>query len=63
MDVQLMRSIPSVGSFALCAISIALLYSVWSVVYNLYFHPLAGFPGPLLGRASLVRVLPSRKPH
>lgn len=49
-----MRYIPSVGFFALCATSITVLYSVWSVVYNLYFHPLAGFPGPLLGRASLL---------
>ena len=24
------------------------------LVYNLYFHPLAKYPGPLLGRASLV---------
>ena len=23
-----------------------LLYSVWRLVYNVYFHPLAKFPGP-----------------
>ena len=25
-----------------------------TLIYNLYLHPLAKFPGPFLGRASLV---------
>ncbi|KAI0122835.1 isotrichodermin C-15 hydroxylase [Xylariales sp. AK1849] len=29
-----------------------LLYIASNVLYNLYWHPLASFPGPLLGRAS-----------
>lgn len=29
-------------------------YGASLLVYNLYFHPLAGYPGPWLGRASLV---------
>ncbi|KAH8160454.1 hypothetical protein CIB48_g7779 [Xylaria polymorpha] len=31
-----------------------LLYTAFHVVYNLYFHPLASFPGPLLRRVSRI---------
>ncbi|KAJ0344631.1 hypothetical protein COL154_004425 [Colletotrichum chrysophilum] len=27
-------------------------WTLWSVVYNLFFHPLARFPGPILARIS-----------
>ncbi|KAJ6002358.1 cytochrome P450 [Penicillium sp. IBT 35674x] len=51
-----MKSITSdwkfIGSLALC---ILLGYRITTLVYNLYFHPLADFPGPFLGRASLVK--------
>lgn len=35
----------------------ALTYTVSAIIYNLYFHPLAKFPGPILARASLVSTL------
>lgn len=31
-----------------------LVYIVGNGIYNLYFHPLAAFPGPFMARASLV---------
>lgn len=34
--------------FSLCAFPIASLFAF--VIYQLYFHPLARYPGPLLGR-------------
>lgn len=40
-----------IGSLALC---IFLGHRITTWVYNLCFHPLADFPGPLLGRASLL---------
>lgn len=31
------------------------VYIAGYVIYNLFFHPLKNFPGPLLARSSLVR--------
>ena len=39
-------------SYAGLAALAALLYSIAHTIYNLYFHPLSKFPGPLLQRAS-----------
>jgi hypothetical protein len=31
---------------------LGVVYAVWVVVYRLYFHPLAKYPGPILNRIS-----------
>ncbi|KAI1208442.1 cytochrome P450 [Annulohypoxylon truncatum] len=46
-------SYPSISSLAYYFAFIILAYSIWRVLYNVYFHPLACFPGPLIARASL----------
>lgn len=35
----------------------ALLYMTAFMIWNVFFHPLAHFPGPLLARSSLVSTL------
>ncbi|KXX77509.1 Isotrichodermin C-15 hydroxylase [Madurella mycetomatis] len=35
--------------------ALAALYTVSAVIYNLFFHPLASYPGPLLNRATPLR--------
>ncbi|KAK3939376.1 Isotrichodermin C-15 hydroxylase [Diplogelasinospora grovesii] len=42
----------SIGSIALLAITTVLVYVGGYVVYNLLLHPLAGYPGPMLMRAT-----------
>ncbi|KAH8881014.1 putative cytochrome P450 monooxygenase [Thozetella sp. PMI_491] len=46
--------------------SVYLVYVIATTIYNLFFHPLARFPGPLLWRATrapyLVRLLTGRLP-
>ena len=37
------------------------MYFVYHMVYNVWLHPLAKVPGPLLGRASLVSGKSSQK--
>ena len=37
--------------FAVAAVG---LYTTFNVIYKLYFHPLAKFPGPLLNRVTYV---------
>lgn len=33
------------------------IYRIWIIVYRLYFHPLASYPGPVLGRISSLYAL------
>ncbi len=39
-------------SGCLTALAAILSFSVWRIVYNLYFHPLSHFPGPKLAACS-----------
>ncbi|KAI0878449.1 isotrichodermin C-15 hydroxylase [Hypoxylon argillaceum] len=45
---------PSIGSYALAGLVLALVWQAASVIYNVYFHPLRRFPGPFLQRASTI---------
>ncbi|KAK7937712.1 cytochrome P450 [Apiospora aurea] len=47
----------SIGAARIAALALAafLIYVVAKVVYNLFFHPLRKFPGPLLNRATVFR--------
>lgn len=46
-------SIPPHVSFLSCLVGICIFtYFVFITTYNLYYHPLAKIPGPLLGRAT-----------
>lgn len=38
----------------LLGVALGLSYVLYTFVYNLYFHPLASFPGPLLARVSVI---------
>lgn len=42
------------GPLALASLALTLLYGVWKCIYNLYFHPLAKYPGPFLARMTPV---------
>ncbi|CAJ2507391.1 Uu.00g085770.m01.CDS01 [Anthostomella pinea] len=42
------------ASFLRLFVTNAVYRFVWDIVYNLYFHPLRKYPGPLLARASNV---------
>ncbi|KAI5865331.1 putative cytochrome P450 [Durotheca rogersii] len=54
--LERVRSIPLNGTTILAVLALlsaaAFVYLVFTFVYNLYFHPLARFPGPLLWRAT-----------
>lgn len=54
--MQVHSAIAKVALFSLpgclTALAAILSYSVWRIVYNLYFHPLSHFPGPNLAACS-----------
>ncbi|KAJ2903204.1 benzoate 4-monooxygenase cytochrome P450 [Zalerion maritima] len=44
----------SLAQWAMVGCGLLFAYALWSVIYNLYFHPLARYPGPLLAKISPV---------
>jgi len=44
--------LPSASAFALAALFACLVFAVQKIGYNLYFHPLARYPGPPLAAIS-----------
>lgn len=36
----------------LCTVAIVALHGLWRICYNLFFHPLRKFPGPVLAGAT-----------
>ncbi|KAI1673235.1 Cytochrome P450 [Pyrenophora tritici-repentis] len=42
----------NVSSLAVLLVTLTLVYFASTIIYNLYFHPLARFPGPLAHRAT-----------
>ncbi|KAI1388851.1 putative cytochrome P450 [Hypoxylon trugodes] len=45
-------SVGKYGALAILIFTLAVAYEVAGIIYNLYFHPLRDFPGPLIQRAS-----------
>jgi hypothetical protein len=50
MQFHEVATLPVVLSAALAAI---VAYVAFNVIHNIYFHPLASFPGPPLARATI----------
>lgn len=42
----------SVAKYGILAVTLLVAYNTYQIIYNLYFHPLRNFPGPLIQRAS-----------
>ncbi|KAI0385322.1 putative cytochrome P450 [Hypomontagnella monticulosa] len=47
-------SMSDIAKYAVLAVGLTVVYEVTTIIYNLYFHPLRNFPGPLLNRASKI---------
>ncbi|KAL2205465.1 averantin oxidoreductase [Sarocladium strictum] len=45
-------ALQNAGTALLAVVGFGVLYTVYSCIYNLYFHPLAKYPGPFLAKIS-----------
>ncbi|GAB1318228.1 hypothetical protein MFIFM68171_08438 [Madurella fahalii] len=52
--MEYLGPVPS-QTYLYAAGGLAALYTVSTILYNLFFHPLASYPGPLLNRATSLR--------
>ncbi|KAF2103452.1 cytochrome P450 [Rhizodiscina lignyota] len=54
IQLHSIRDISGLASLSAAVIGLCIIYAVGSVCYNVFFHPLAAYPGPKLAAASRI---------